>query len=129
MFKYLPLLLALGCCSSLTSSALTDETAAVRKSDPILPLTVTVILASDNVTRLPAADVYVIQSDGATKRVGMTDQFGRIEIRRDLLQSPGAPPLLGIMVCHPVFYCGILREEDIDRRTERTIALAIRVIR
>jgi len=33
------------------------------------------------------------------------------------------------MVCHPVFYCGIIREPELAVREEMTIALATRVMR
>lgn len=36
---------------------------------------------------------------------------------------------MGVVICHPVFYCGILREDDIKGRGEITIALATRVAR
>ena len=79
-------------------------------------LSVTVITASDKVTRLPGADVYIIGSTGTVEHVGTTDQFGHIELRHDFASSDS--PALGVMVCHPVFYCGILRAEDLNRRQD-----------
>jgi len=87
----------------------------------------TVITAADNVTRLPGADAFVIHSNGLIEQVGASDQFGRIDLRRRPFL--GENPAIGVMVCHPIFYCGILRTDDMAERAEGTIALAIRVIR
>jgi hypothetical protein len=90
-------------------------------------LVITVITASDNMTRLPGADVSVVRSTGAV-RVGTTDQFGRVELKRDLFAN-GDSSFVGVMICHPVFYCGILREDDLHGRGEITIVLATRIAR
>jgi hypothetical protein len=79
------------------------------------------------VTRLPGADAFIIHSNGQVERVGASDQFGRIEVGRAPFLN--GDPAIGVMGCHPVFYCGVLRTEDMTARTEGTIALATRVIR
>lgn len=105
-------------------SAPTVRSVAERRSGPFK---LTVITAADNVTRLPGAQVFVLHSDGRIESVGMTDQFGSVVIPRTAIVD--ADMRIGVMVCHPVFYCGIIREQELTIRDEMTIALATRVMR
>lgn len=114
-------LIGLACSAGRTGG----DSSGVSAREPAI-LAITVITAADNATRLPGADIYIVHATG-TARAGATDQFGRIELERASLNPDSS--FLGVMVCHPVFYCGMLRGEDIHGRGEMTIALATRVVR
>jgi hypothetical protein len=119
------LLTSLLACKSTTATSAERLHRKGIGADSVQTITITVITAADNTTRLPGADVDLIQRSGQIENVGRTDQFGVITIRRNRIESDA----VGVMVCHPVFYCGVLRSPDLTRRTDVTIALATRVIR
>jgi hypothetical protein len=84
-------------------------------------LEVTVISASDNRTRIPGAEIVLLDLSGE-RHLGKTDEFGNIEI--DL-----ARPWRAVLICHPLFSCAALRPADVDGFETRTIALAPVVLR
>jgi hypothetical protein len=130
MSKYVVLIFLIACGTSQDRGNDVPQAVpvAVRAADKTVPLALTVITAADNVTRLPGAEVFVLHASGRLERIGATDQFGGIEVQRAAFLEPQAPAI-GVLVCHPVFYCGMLRTEEVAARTESTIALATRVIR
>lgn len=130
MFRYLILIIFVACGTLPTASEQVPNAgpAVGRPADATVPLALTVITAADNITRLPGADVHIIHASGRVEGVGVSDQFGRVEVQRDAFLSEEAPAI-GVLVCHPVFYCGLLRTDEVVARTESTIALATRVIR
>jgi hypothetical protein len=117
------LLLVAVACSHHQNAGPASAAVANVTSLPPSNLTVKVITASDNATRLPGADVFVIRGTGSVERLGTTDEFGLLVIKRDALTNGGIPPV-GIMFCHPAFFCGILRADDVAHREDPTIALA-----
>src|SRR5688572_19127186 len=111
-------LITLACSAASTGGSHGSTSVPIEQETSVLAITV--ITASDNITRLPGAEISVVRSTGVM-RAGTTDQFGHIELKRDLLMNSDSY-FMGVMICHPVFYCGILREDDIKGRGEITIA-------
>lgn len=128
MIRYLCLSVLIACGTGPTAREAVPPPATEQGTGTTGSLALTVITAADNVTRLPAAEVFVIHVDGRVEPVGITDQFGRVQVQRGPFLDNDAPAI-AVMVCHPVFYCGVLRTEEVATRTESTIALATRVIR
>jgi hypothetical protein len=95
------------------------QTAAAARSDTIL---LRVISAADNATRIPGAEVFVVGDHGALVRIGATNTYGEIKVRRSALTT--SSNAVAIVVCHPVFFCGALRSEDVAPRDQATLALA-----
>jgi hypothetical protein len=126
-FKYALVLLVLGCSTTKTRVSGGAIAVAAQQETSLSLLAITVITASDNMTRLPGAAIYIVRAEGAA-HVGTTDQFGRVVLERALWMNADEA-FFGLMVCHPIFYCGILRDEEIQGRGETTIALATRVAR
>jgi len=125
MLKCAFVCITLACSAAGTGGS--HAASAVPIEQETSTLSITVITASDNMTRLPGADISVVRSTGLV-RVATTDQFGHIELRHDVLMNSDSS-FIGVMICHPVFYCGLLRDDDISGRGEITIALATRVAR
>jgi hypothetical protein len=95
------------------------QSATAQRSSTVL---LKVISASDNATRIPAAEVFTVGDHGALVRVGVTDTYGEIKLDRAAL--PKSSNVVAILVCHPVFFCGALRADYVAARDEMTLAIA-----
>ncbi|MGH9419283.1 MAG: hypothetical protein ACRD3J_04855 [Thermoanaerobaculia bacterium] len=103
----------------LTGCAHAQEQGAAKRSDIVL---LRVISAADNATRIPGAEVFSVGDRGALTKIGSTDTYGEIKVKRAAVTT--STNAVAIVVCHPVFFCGALRSEYIASRDEATLALA-----
>jgi hypothetical protein len=87
-------------------------------------VTLTVLNAADNSTGIPGVKIAVIGYDGGEEAVAETDAWGQVDLPAAIL---GRSRL--VTVCHPLFYCGALRKEDLAGLQKRTIAIAPLVLR
>lgn len=103
----------------LANCAAAQQRPTAHRSEAIL---LRVLNAADNATRIPGAEVFAVKDQGALGRIGVTDVNGYIKVPRSALTTSGNA--VAVVVCHPVFFCGAQRVEDLAPRDEATLALA-----
>jgi hypothetical protein len=108
----------------VTVSACAASDRANHQSNVIAPLEITVINASNTSEGLPGAEVTVLDNWGRERAIGYTDTWGRIT-----LTAAQRSKAHNIVVCSPLFYCGVLRLQEFGLRQSQTLALAPIVLR
>jgi hypothetical protein len=92
------------------------------------PIELTVVNGADTSMALPDVAVSVTTETGQLRSLGVTDQFGRISVRRSDIRGTSAELIL---FCHYGFFCGAIRTRESRLREfdEYLIALAPNTVR